>query len=111
MGMIPDPKDFKLDPEAHYVHYCDNETVNGVEFNFTPDVGNVPLVADMSSNFVSRPIEVSKHAYIYAGAQKNLGPAGISIGIIHPKFADGSAEVKIYPTYCSFKTMADNGSM
>jgi len=109
--MIPDPKDFKLDPGAHYVHYCDNETVNGVEFNFTPEVGDVPLVADMSSNFVSRPIDVKKHAYIYAGAQKNLGPAGICIGIIRPDFADGKNELPICPTYCSWKTMPDNDSM
>merc|ERR1719263_1317747 len=108
---IPAKSAWKLDPSAAYIHYCANETVNGVEFSYTPDVGSVPLVADMSSNFVSKPIDVSKHAYIYAGAQKNLGPAGISIGILHPSFADGSKELKICPTYCSFKTMADNGSM
>lgn len=108
---IPAVSTWKLDKEAAYVHYCANETVNGVEFNYTPDVGDVPLVGDMSSNFVSKPIDVSKHAYIYAGAQKNLGPAGVCVGILHPKFADGSSELKICPTYCSFKTMADNGSM
>eukprot|EP00435_Cladocopium_sp_Y103_P028290 s1561_g7.t1 len=101
----------KLDPEAAYVHYCANETVNGVEFSYTPDVGSVPLVADMSSNFCSKPIEVSKHAFIYAGIQKNLGPAGMSVGFLRPDFADGSKEMKICPTYCSFKTTADNGSM
>merc|ERR1712190_318682 len=85
--VIPDKSEWQLDPEAAYVHYCANETVNGVEFSYTPDVGSVPLVADMSSNFCSKPIEVSKHAYIYAGLQKNLGPAGISVGIIHPDFA------------------------
>jgi len=108
---IPAVNTWKVDKDAAYIHYCANETVNGVEFSYTPDVGDVPLVADMSSNFVSKPIDVSKHAYIYAGAQKNLGPAGISIGILHPKFADGSSELKICPTYCSFKTMADNASM
>lgn len=108
---IPKPSEWKLDPEAAYVHYCDNETVNGVEFSYTPDVGDVPLVADMSSNFMSRPIDVSKHAYIYAGLQKNLGPAGIAAGIIHPAFASGKKELPICPTYCSWKITADNGSM
>jgi phosphoserine aminotransferase len=108
---IPAKADWKLDPEAAYVHYCMNETVNGVEFSSIPDVGSVPLVADMSSNFCSRPIEAGKHAYIYAGLQKNLGPAGISVGIIHPDFAGGAKEMKICPTYCSWKTTAENGSM
>jgi len=108
---IPDKSTWKLDPEAAYVHYCDNETVNGVEFGYMPDVGSVPLVADMSSNFCSRPIDVSKHAYIYAGIQKNLGPAGMSVGFLNPEFASGKHELKICPTYCSFKTCADNGSM
>jgi len=108
---IPKKEEWKLDPEAAYVHYCMNETVNGVEFNFTPDVGAVPLVADMSSDFVSKPIEVRKHACIYAGAQKNLGPAGVCVNIISPEFATGLNELKICPTYCSWKTVADNDSM
>jgi len=108
---IPDKAEWKLDPEARYVHYCDNETVNGVEFSSTPDVGAVPLVADMSSNFVSRPIDVAKHHCIYAGLQKNLGPAGMAVSILHPDFCTGKDEMKICPTYCSWKTSADNGSM
>ncbi|CAE7568317.1 serC [Symbiodinium natans] len=108
---IPAKAEWKLDPEAAFVHYCANETVNGVEFSYTPDVGSVPLVADMSSNFCSKPIEVGKHAYIYAGIQKNLGPAGMAVGFLRPDFADGSKEMKICPTYCSFKTTGDNGSM
>merc|ERR1712048_281486 len=88
-----------------------NETVNGVEFASTPDVGDVPLVADMSSNFMSRPIEVRKHAAIYAGLQKNVGPAGMAVSIIRDDFASGAAELKICPTYCSWKTCADNASM
>jgi len=108
---IPDKSSWTLDPEAAYVHYCDNETVNGVEWGYTPDVGSVPLVADMSSNFCSRPVDVSKHAYIYAGIQKNLGPAGMSVGFIRPDFATGAHESPICPTYCSFKTTADSGSM
>jgi len=108
---IPDKAEWKLDPEAAYAHYCMNETVNGVEFKSVPDVGAVPLVADMSSNFCSRNIEVRKHSYIYAGLQKNLGPAGLSVGIIRSDFATGKDEMKICPTYCSWKITADNGSM
>merc|ERR1719150_2666755 len=106
-GQWSDKATWKLDPAAAYVHYCANETVNGVEFSYTPDVGSVPLVADMSSNFCSKPIEVAKHAYIYAGIQKNLGPAGVSVGFVHPEFASGKHELKICPTYCSWKTCAD----
>merc|ERR1712217_5982 len=108
---IPDKSEWKLDPEAAYVHYCDNETVNGVEFGFTPDVGSVPLVADMSSNFCSREIDVNKHAVIYAGVQKNLGPAGVCVNIIREDFANGKNELSVCPTYCSWKVGADNGSM
>lgn len=108
---IPGREAWQLDPEAAYVHYCMNETVNGVEFNYTPEVGDVPLVADMSSDFCSKPIDVRKHAYIYAGVQKNLGPAGLAVGILRDDFADGKREMNICPTYTSFKTTADNGSM
>lgn len=108
---IPDSSQWKLDPEAAYVHYCMNETVNGVEFKSTPNVGEVPLVADMSSNFMSRPIEVRKHAAIYAGLQKNVGPAGMAVSIIRNDFAKGDHELKICPTYCSWKTCAENQSM
>merc|ERR1711865_357089 len=97
--------------EAAYVHYCMNETVHGLEFKTTPDVGAVPLVADMSSNFMSRPVEISKHAAIYAGLQKNAGPAGMCVNILSPAFADGSRELKINPTYTSWKTCADADSM
>jgi phosphoserine aminotransferase len=109
--VIPGKAEWKLDPEAAYVHYCMNETVNGVEFNYTPDVGDVPLVADMSSDFVSKPIDVRKHAVIYAGVQKNLGPAGMCVSILNPEAASGKNEMKVCPTYCSWKTTADNESM
>jgi len=108
---IPKKEDWKLDPEAAFVHYCMNETVNGVEFNYTPDVGSVPLVADMSSDFVSKAIDVRKHSCIYAGVQKNLGPAGMCVNILSPEFASGANEMKICPTYCSWKTMVDAESM
>src|SRR5207237_555135 len=72
----PEQSKWKLDPQAAYVHYCSNETIGGVEFQWIPDSGDVPLVCDMSSHFLSRPVDVSKFGIIYAGAQKNAGPAG-----------------------------------
>lgn len=80
---IPDPAGWSLDPEAAYVHICSNETIDGVEFFFTPQTGGVPLVADMSSHLLSRPIDVSRYGVIYAGAQKNIGPAGLTVVIVH----------------------------
>ncbi|WP_018949528.1 3-phosphoserine/phosphohydroxythreonine transaminase [Thioalkalivibrio sp. ALMg11] len=79
---IPDRASWNLDPNAAYVHYTPNETIGGVEFPDIPDVGDVPLVADMSSTILSRPIDVSKFGVIYAGAQKNIGPAGLTVVIV-----------------------------
>eukprot|EP00971_Amphidinium_carterae_P175685 3482147-Amphidinium_carterae.1 len=108
---IPGKAEWKLDPAAAYVHYCANETVNGVEFQYTPEVGSVPLVADMSSNFLSKPIDVKKHSVIYAGVQKNAGPAGLAVGIIKDEFCSGKHELKLTPSYLSWKLAADNQSM
>ena len=79
---VPARADWKLDPNAAYVHICSNETIGGVEYHFTPDVGQVPLVADMSSNILSRPVDVNRYGLIYGGAQKNIGPAGLTIIIV-----------------------------
>jgi phosphoserine aminotransferase len=79
---IPARGDWNLTPGAAFVHYTPNETIHGVEFHDVPEVGGVPLVADMSSNFLSRPIDVSRFGVLYGGAQKNLGPAGLSLAII-----------------------------
>jgi phosphoserine aminotransferase len=79
---IPARGDWSLTPGAAFVHYTPNETIHGVEFHDVPEVGGVPLVADMSSNFLSRPIDVSRFGVLYGGAQKNLGPAGLSLAII-----------------------------
>jgi phosphoserine aminotransferase len=76
------PRDWKINPDAAYVHYTANETIGGVEFHWVPETGNVPLVCDMSSNILSKPVDVSKYGLIYAGAQKNIGPAGLTIVII-----------------------------
>lgn len=79
---IPPRSEWKLDPNAAYVHICANETIGGVEYHFTPEVGDVPLVADVSSNILSRPLDVAKYGLIYGGAQKNIGPAGLTIVIV-----------------------------
>lgn len=79
---IEDQNNWKLDPNASFVYFCDNETVDGVEFNFVPDTKGVPLVCDMSSNILSRPFDVSKFGLIYAGAQKNIGPSGVTLVIV-----------------------------
>ncbi len=79
---VPDLSDWQPDPRAAFVHLCANETIGGVEFAQYPDTGDVPLVADMSSSILSRPVDVSRFGLIYAGAQKNIGPAGLAIVII-----------------------------
>ena len=107
---IADSATWKLQPDARYLCYCDNETVNGVEFSYRPDSQGVPLVADVSSNFMSRAIDVSSHAVIYAGIQKNLGPAGNTVVIVDEKYI-GKYEHPLTPIYCSWKTAADAGSM
>ncbi|KAI7820306.1 pyridoxal phosphate-dependent transferase [Gamsiella multidivaricata] len=99
-----------------YLYYCDNETVNGVEFPFVPSKHDpsVPLVCDMSSNILSRPVDVSKFGVIYAGAQKNIGPAGVSVVIVREdllqtsELADGVAPV---PLMLDYKTMVKNNSL
>jgi phosphoserine aminotransferase len=79
---LPPRDTWQLDPRAAYLHYTPNETIHGVEFHDVPDVGEVPLVADMSSNILSRPVDVSRFGLIYAGAQKNIGPSGLVVMII-----------------------------
>ena len=105
----PAQSTWKLDPGAAYVHYTPNETIGGVEIFWTPETGNVPLVADMSSTILSRPIDVSRYGVIYAGAQKNIGPAGLTIVIVREDLI-GQA-VAGTPTMFDYKTHADNDSM
>ncbi|XP_034487765.1 probable phosphoserine aminotransferase [Drosophila innubila] len=107
---VPRQKDWKLDPNASYVYYCDNETVEGVEFDFVPEVGaNVPLACDMSSNFLSRPIDVSKFGLIFAGAQKNIGPAGVTVIIVREDLL--GKQLKITPSILNFELMDKNSSL
>ncbi len=106
---IPDFSTWKLNPDAAYVHYTPNETIGGVEFDYVPDTGDVPLIADMSSTILSRPIDVSKFGMIYAGAQKNVGPAGLTIVIIRDDLIGQASENT--PAMLNYKTHADNDSM
>ena len=79
---MPAQSEWQLSPQAAYVHFCSNETIGGVECHWTPDTGSVPLVADMSSNILSAPLDVSRYGVIYAGAQKNMGPSGVTLVIV-----------------------------
>jgi phosphoserine aminotransferase len=106
---VPAFDTWKLDNDAAYVHYTPNETIGGVEFNWVPDVGNVPLVADMSSCILSRQIDVSRFGLIYAGAQKNIGPAGLTIVIVRDDLV-GHADPRL-PTMLNYQTHAENDSM
>ena len=105
----PEQAAWKLDPNAAYVHITQNETIGGVEMFWVPETGDVPLVSDMSSNILSRPIDVSKYALIYAGAQKNIGPAGLTIVIVRDDLIGET--IKGTPTMFEYKTQADNDSM
>jgi phosphoserine aminotransferase len=106
---VPEFKDWKCDKDAAFLHYTPNETIGGVEFNWVPDTGDVPLVADMSSNILSRPVDVSKFGLIYAGAQKNIGPAGLTVVIVREDLV-GHADPRL-PTMLDYKTHAENDSM
>jgi phosphoserine aminotransferase len=105
----PAQESWKLDADAAYVHYTSNETIGGVEFHWVPDSASVPLVADMSSHILSRPISVSRYGLIYAGAQKNIGPAGLTIVIVRDDLI-GNA-LPLTPAMLDYKVQADNGWM
>ncbi len=106
---VPRRSEWQLDANAAYVHICSNETIGGVEYHDTPDVGDVPLIADMSSHILSRPVDVAKYGLIYGGAQKNIGPAGLTIVIVRDDLI-GQA-LPITPSAFDYKTVADNDSM
>jgi phosphoserine aminotransferase len=106
---VPDRSTWQCDPEAAYFHYTPNETIGGVEIHTPPDVDGVPLVADMSSTILSRPIDVSQFGLIYAGAQKNIGPAGLTIVIVRRDLLDRVPDN--VPNIMRYKSQADNGSM
>ena len=106
---LPKASELKLTSDAAYVHITSNETIQGVQFPTEPEVGNVPLVADLSSDFLSRPIDVSKYGIIYACAQKNAGPAGVTVVIIRKDLmAHASSEL---PGYLVYRNHAEADSM
>ena len=106
---IPPRESWRLDPQAAYVHYTPNETIGGVEFHWIPDTGDVPLVADMSSTILSRPIDVSRFGLIYAGAQKNIGPAGLTVVIVRKDLVGETLPGT--PTMLDYAAHAEAGSM
>ena len=106
---VPAFASWKLNKDAAYVHICTNETINGVEYDGLPETNGVPIVADMSSHILSRPIDVSKFGVIYAGAQKNIGPAGLCIVIVRQDLLDCAS--KQTPAVFNWKTQAANQSM
>jgi phosphoserine aminotransferase len=106
---VPKQAGWKLSPGAAYVHVCTNETIGGVEYHWTPDTGGLPLVSDMSSHILSKPVDVSRYGLIYAGAQKNIGPAGLVIVIVRDDLI-GHA-LPDTPNVLDFKLQADADSM
>jgi phosphoserine aminotransferase len=106
---IPKPHEITLTPGAAYVHITSNNTIHGTEWHTLPDVGGAPLVCDGSSDIFSRPIDISKFALIYAGAQKNLGPSGVTVVIVREDLLARSADS--LPTMLNLKTQAENNSL
>ena len=106
---VPPRETWRLSEDAGYVHICSNETIGGVEYHWVPDTGEIPLVADMSSHLLSRPVDVSRYGLIYAGAQKNIGPAGLTIVIVRDDLI-GQA-LPITPSAFDYKQQADSDSM
>jgi phosphoserine aminotransferase len=106
---IPVPNTWHCNPQAAYLHFTSNETINGVEFQSPPNVGNVPLVADMSSNILSRPIDVSQYGLIYASAQKNIGPAGLVVVIVREDLLGKASPLT--PSIGDYKIQADFRSL
>lgn len=106
---IPPQSEWNLDPNASYVYYCANETVHGVEFDFVPETNGIPLVCDMSSTFLSRPVDVSKFGLIYAGAQKNIGCAGVTVVIVRDDLISNPSPQ--CPIVFDYKVQAGNNSM
>ena len=106
---IPPQSAWSMDPQAAYLHICSNETIGGLEYHWTPDTGDVPLVADMSSNILSRPIEVARYGLIYGGAQKNVGPAGLTFVIVRDDLLGGALPTT--PQAFDYTVQAANNSM
>ena len=106
---VPRQDELKINPNAAYLHVCYNNTIYGTEFHYVPDTGNVPLFADMSSDMLSRPVDFKKFSLIYAGVQKNLGPAGVVLVVARKKFIEKSSE--FLPTMLRYDTFYKKNSL
>lgn len=106
---VPGQDKWPLDPQAAYVHYTPNETIGGLEFPFIPDTAQVPLVADMSSSILSAPVDVRRFGIIYAGAQKNIGPAGLTLAIVRKDLLGKAVET--CPAVLNYQTQFEKDSM
>ncbi len=106
---LPDPAEITLTPGAAYVHMTSNNTIEGTQWKSPPQTGDAPLVSDTSSDMFSGPIDVGRHALIYSGAQKNLGPSGVTLVIIHEDLLARSADT--LPTMLNYKVQAENDSL
>jgi phosphoserine aminotransferase len=106
---VPSMSEWQMNPSAAYLHYTSNETITGVQFSFIPDTGNVPLVADMSSDLLSQPIDIARFGLIYASAQKNIGPSGLTVVIVRDDLLDRAS--LLTPTVFHYKTQAEQHSL
>ena len=106
---IPRQEELSIDPGAAYFHYCANNTIFGTAWDYVPESGGVPLVCDMSSEIMSHPVDVARYALIYAGAQKNIAPAGLTVVVLDKRLA--GREREITPQVFNYKTMVDKDSM
>lgn len=106
---VPNQEELRFSQNAEYIHYCSNETIDGVEFKYDLDGGNVPVICDASSNILSKPIDVSKYAFIYGGAQKNIGPSGVTLVIIRDDLLEKVPQN--LPAMLDYRNFAENGSM
>ena len=106
---VPDPSELRFSPTSAYIHYTSNETIDGVEFKYDLDGGGIPVVCDTSSNILSKPIDIEKYALIYAGAQKNIGPSGVTVVIIRDDLLE--AVPADQPPLLDYRNIAENHSM
>lgn len=108
---VPAQGDLAIDPKAAFVSFTSNETIHGVEFKYVPETGGVPIVCDTSSDMFSRPLDVAKHHLIYAGAQKNIGPAGVTLVIVKDAWLKARVDDPKLPTMLNYAIHVENGSM
>jgi phosphoserine aminotransferase len=106
---VPKEEELRFNPNSSYVHYTSNETIDGVEFHYDLDAGGIPVVCDASSNILSKPIDLEKYALVYAGAQKNIGPSGVTVVIIRDDLLE--RKPRELPPLLNYRTIAEHGSM